>query len=43
MWLLSGASEDSEDETVIEMHGTDVQYYAVRRFMHALRNAAQDI
>jgi hypothetical protein len=42
MWLFSGASEDPEDETVMEMHRTDVLYSAVKSLMHAIWNEDQD-
>jgi len=46
MWLFSGTPEDPEDETVIEMHGADALYSAVKSLMHAIRtedqNAQQD-
>jgi hypothetical protein len=32
MWLCSGAPEDPEDVTVMEMHGTDARYSAVKSF-----------
>ena len=37
MWLFSGAPEDPEDETVMEMHGTDTLYSVVNSLMHAIR------
>jgi hypothetical protein len=37
MWLFSGAPEDPEDETVMEMHGANAQYSAVKSFMRAIR------
>jgi hypothetical protein len=42
MWLLSGAPEDPEDETVMEMHGADALYSAVKSLMHAFRTEDQD-
>ena len=36
MWLFSGAPEDPADETVMEMHGADVLYFAVKSLMHAI-------
>ena len=37
MWLFSGAPEDPEDDTVIEMHSADALYSAVKSLMHAIR------
>jgi len=37
MWLFSGTPEDSEDQTVMEKHGADALYSAVKSFMHAIR------
>jgi hypothetical protein len=42
MWLFSGAPEDQDDETVMEMHGADALYSAVKRLMHAIRTEDQD-
>ena len=42
MWLFSGAPEDPEDETVMEMHRTDVLSSAVKSLMHAIRTEYQD-
>jgi len=42
MWLFSGAPEDPEDETVMEMHGADTLYSAVKSLMHAIRTEDQD-
>jgi hypothetical protein len=42
MWLFSGAPEDPEDETVMEMHGTDALYSTVQSLMHAIRTEDQD-
>jgi len=42
MWLISGAPEDPEDETVMEKHGADALYCAVKSFMHAMRTEDQD-
>jgi len=30
MWLFSGVPEDAQDETVMEMHGADALYSAVK-------------
>jgi hypothetical protein len=47
MWLFSGASEDPEHETVMEMHGADTLYSAVKSLMHGIRTedneAQQDV
>jgi hypothetical protein len=37
MWLFSGAPEDPEDETVMEMHRADAQCSAVKSFMRTIR------
>jgi len=37
MWLLSGAPYDPEDDTVIEKHGAEALYSAVKRLMHAIQ------
>jgi hypothetical protein len=42
MWLFSGAHEDPEDETVMEMHGTDALYSTVKSLMHAIQTEDQD-
>jgi hypothetical protein len=42
MWMCSSASEDPEDETVMEMHGDDGLYSAVKSLMHAIRTKEQD-
>jgi hypothetical protein len=46
MWLFSGVPEDPEDETVMEMHGADALYSAVKSLMHAIwtedKEAQQD-
>jgi len=42
MWLFSGAPEDPEDETVMEMYGADALYSAVKSSMHAIRTVDQD-
>jgi hypothetical protein len=42
MWLFSGAPEDPEDETVMEMHGADALYSAVKSLMRAIRTEGQD-
>jgi len=42
MWLFSGAPEDPEEETVMEMHGADALYSAVKSLMHVIRTEDQD-
>jgi hypothetical protein len=42
MWLFSGASENPEDETVMEMHGANALYSAVKSLMHAIQTEDQD-
>jgi len=42
MWLFLGAPEDPEDETVMEMHGADALYSAVKSLMHAIQTEDQD-
>ena len=37
MWLFSGAPDDPKDDTVMEKHGAEALYSAVKRFMHATR------
>jgi len=37
IWLFSGTPEDAEDETVMEMHGANALYSAVKSLMHAIR------
>jgi len=37
MWLFSGAPEDPEDDTVMEKHGAEALYSAVKSLMHAIR------
>jgi len=36
MWLISGEPEDPEDDTVMEKHGADALYSAVKSLMHAI-------
>jgi hypothetical protein len=36
MWLFSGSPEDSEDETLIEKHGAEALYSAVKSSMRAM-------
>jgi len=42
MWLFSGAPEDPEDETVMEMLSANALYSAVKSSMHAIRTEDQD-
>jgi SNF2 family DNA or RNA helicase len=42
MWLFSGAPENPEDETVMEKHGADALYSAVKSLMHAIRTEPQE-
>jgi len=42
IWLFSGAPEDPEDDTVMEKHGTEALYAAVRSLMHAIRNKDEE-
>jgi len=42
MWLFSGAPEEPEDKTVMEIHGADALYSAVKSLMHAIRTEDQD-
>jgi len=37
MWLFSGVPEDPEDDTVMEKHGAEALYSAVKSVMHAIR------
>ena len=36
MWLFSGAPEDAEDDTVMEKHGAEALYSAVKSLTHAI-------
>ena len=42
MWLFSVAPADPEDETVMEAHGADALYSAVKSLMHAIRTEDKD-
>ena len=42
IWLFSGAPDNPEDETVMEMHGADALYSAVKSLMHAIQTENQD-
>jgi len=37
MWLFSGGPDNPEDDTVIEKHGADAMYSAVKSLMHAIQ------
>jgi hypothetical protein len=47
MWLFSDALEDLEDDTVMEQHGADVLYSAMKSLMYATctedEEAQQDV
>jgi hypothetical protein len=43
MWLFSGAPEDPEHETVMEMHSADAPYSAVKSLIHAIQTEDQDV
>jgi len=43
MWLVSGAPDDPEDETVKEKHGADAVYSAVKSSMHAIRTEDEEV
>jgi hypothetical protein len=47
MWLFSGAPEDPEDKTVMEIHGADALFSAVKSMMHPIptedEEAQQDV
>jgi len=42
MWLFSGAPEDPKDETVMEKHGTQSLYSALKSSMHAILTEDHD-
>jgi hypothetical protein len=42
MWSFSGAPEDPEDETVMEMRGANALYTTVKSLMHAIWNVNND-
>jgi len=41
-WLFSGALEDAEDDTVMEMHGADPLYSVVKSLMDAILTEAKE-
>jgi hypothetical protein len=40
--LFSGAPEDPEDDTVMEQHGADALYSAVKSVMHAIQTKDEE-
>jgi len=42
MWLISGAPDDSKDDTVIEEHGANALHSAVKSLMHAIRTEDEE-
>jgi hypothetical protein len=42
IWLLSGASDNPEDKTVIERHGAKALHSVVKSLMHAIWTEDQD-
>jgi hypothetical protein len=42
MWLFSGVPEDPEDDPVMEKHGTDALYSALKSLMHVIWTEDQD-
>jgi len=42
VWLFSGAPDDSEDDAVMEKHGTNVLYSDVKSLIHAIRTEDED-
>ena len=42
MWLFSGAPADPEDKAVIDKHGAEELYSAVKSLMDAIRTEPQD-
>jgi len=42
MWLFSGTPEDPEDDTVMEKHGADALYSAVKNLIHAIRTKDEE-
>jgi hypothetical protein len=47
MWLSSGVAEDPEDDTLMQKHGAEAVYSAVKSLMHAIlpkdEEAQQDV
>ena len=42
MWLFSGGPEDPEDDTVMEKHGAEALYSAVKSLMHAIQTKDEE-
>jgi len=42
MWLFPGASEDPEDQTVMEQYSTEELYFAAKTLMHAIWTEDKD-
>ena len=42
MWVISGASEDPEDDTIMEKHHVETLYSAVKSLMHAIRTKDEE-
>jgi len=42
MGLFSGVPEDPEDDTVMEKHGAEALYSAVKSLMHAIRTKDEE-
>jgi hypothetical protein len=42
MWLFSGAPEDPEDDTMMEKHGAEALYSAVKSLMHAIQTKDEE-
>jgi len=42
MWQFSGAPDDPEDDTVMEKHGAEALYLAVKSLMHAIRTGNKE-
>ena len=42
MWLFPGAPEDPQDDTVMEKHGADAMYSAVKSLKHAIRTEDEE-
>jgi len=42
MWLFSGAPDNPEDDTVMEKHGAEALYSAVKSLMHTIRTENEE-
>jgi hypothetical protein len=42
MWLFSGVPDDPENDAVMEQHGADALYSAVKNMMHAIRTEDEE-